>query len=71
MVDAALLKARERFTSGEQQTPLGIAEQIVDSRNDRGNTPKFDTPGEGLSPARQAARRFMRENPELMRLLAQ
>ncbi len=31
---------------------------------------RFNAPDEGLSPARLAARRFMRENPELMRLLA-
>jgi hypothetical protein len=36
--------------------------------------PRFSEPDEGLSPAspaRMAARRFMRENPTLMRLLAQ
>jgi hypothetical protein len=33
--------------------------------------PRFNTSDEGLSPARLAARRFMRENPTLMRLLAQ
>ena len=33
--------------------------------------PHFSSPDEGLSPARIAARRFMRENSTLMRLLAQ
>jgi hypothetical protein len=85
MVDTALLDTLERLTPGEQKALLAVAEYIVGSRNVSGagaladaiiaeipgNAPQFDTPDQDLSPARRAARRFMRENPELMRLLAQ
>ena len=86
MVDVALLETLELLTPSEQKAILAVAE-FLKSRRDgeasaRGLTeallaelptgePRFHTPDEGLSPARMAARRFMRENPNLMRLLAQ
>ena len=86
MVDTALLETLELLTPVEQKAILAIAEYLKSRRADGANVrvladallaelpagkPRFDTPDEGLSPARRAARRFMRENPKLMHLLAQ
>lgn len=86
MVDVALLEALELLTPSEQKAILAIAEFLKNRREDEASArvlteallaevsapePRFHTPDEGLSPARLAARRFMRENPTLMRLLAQ
>jgi len=86
MVDVALLETLELLTVGEQKAILAVAEFLKSRRNEEGSAqlladailaelpadePRFNTPDEGLSPARKAARRFMRENPTLMRLLAQ
>lgn len=79
-MDGTLIDALERLSPAEQQAILTIAEYIERRRASGGavesllaelREPRFSTPDEGLSPARQAARRFMRENPVLMRLLAQ
>ena len=86
MVDTALLETLELLTPVEQKAILVIAEYLKSRRADEPNLqvlteallaelpagePRFDTPDEGLSPARRAARRFMRENAKLMHLLAQ
>jgi hypothetical protein len=86
MVDAALLETLELLTPGEQKAILAVAEFLKNTRGNQPDSrelsealiaelpasePQFATPDEGLSPARLAARRFMRENPSLMRLLAQ
>lgn len=82
MVDTALLATLERLTPAEQKAVLAVAEFLKSHRaaEDQSGAliselqsdgPEFATPDEGLSPARLAARRFMRENPVLMRLLAQ
>ena len=86
MVDTALLETLELLSEGEQQAILAVAEYFKNRRAD-GADPRviteallaelpagalrFDAPDEGLSPGRLAARRLMRENPALMRLLAQ
>jgi hypothetical protein len=85
MLDTALLEALERLTPSEQQAILTVA-KFLKGRNEDGvgaqaltdavlaelpaSEPRFHSTDEGLSPARLAARRFMRENPALMRLLA-
>ena len=86
MLDVALLESLERLTLGEQKAILAVAEFLKSRRETEATAqgltealltelpagePLFTTPDEGLSPARIAARRFMRENPNLMRLLAQ
>lgn len=87
MVDSALLETLERLTPAEQKAILAVAEYLKNRRGEgvdpqaaadallaefpAGEQPGFTTSDEGLSPARLAARRFMRENPSLMRLLAQ
>lgn len=80
MLDGALIDTLERLSPAEQKAILTIAEYIERRRSSGGvvesllaeiSEPRFSTPDEGLSPARQAARKFMRENPVLMRLLAQ
>ena len=86
MLDTALVATLELLTSSEQKAILAVAEYLRSHRNsgtDPRQTaeavlaelssadPRFTTPDEALSPARKAARRFMRENPSLMRLLAQ
>ena len=86
MVNAALLETLEQLTPVEQKAILTVAEYLKSRRADGANAqelteamlaelptaePRFTSPDEGLSPARQAARHFMRENPTLMRLLAQ
>jgi hypothetical protein len=81
MVDSALLRTLELLTLDEQQAILAVAEYLKNKRTDvaaaalvaelTANEPPFVAPDLDLSPARQAARRFMRENPTLMRLLAQ
>lgn len=80
MLDGTLIDTLERLSPAEQKVILTIAEYIEQKRTSAGTVesllaelrePRFSTPDEGLSPARQAARRFMRENPALMRLLAQ
>jgi hypothetical protein len=82
MLDGALVDTLERLTPAEQKTILALADYIVLRRSAGEEAtaesllaelqePRFSTPDEALSPARQAARRFMRENPALMRLLAQ
>lgn len=85
-MDSARLEALELLTPAEQKAILAIAEYLKSRRSEAGETRVlteallaelptgelcFDTPDEGLSPARRAARRFMRENPTLMHLLAQ
>ena len=85
MVDLALLETLELLTPGEQKALLAVAEFLKSRREDDSNSqvlteallaelpvhaPRFNTPDEGLSPARRAARNFMRENPNLMHLLA-
>ncbi len=86
MVDTALLETLELLTPVEQKAILAIAEYLKSRRAGGAKAqvlteallaelptaePRFNTPDEGLSPARRSARRFMRENPTLMRLLAQ
>ena len=86
MVDSALLETLELLDPAEQKAILAVAEYIKGQRAEGvqpgtvteallaelpKDQPHFATPDEGLTPARQAARRFMRENPSLMRLLAQ
>lgn len=86
MVDVALLETLEVLTPSEQKAILAFAEFLKSRRGDEASAevltqtlleelpagePQFSIPDEGLSPARLAARRFMRENPTLMRLLAQ
>ncbi|MEP7354635.1 MAG: hypothetical protein ABI824_15515 [Acidobacteriota bacterium] len=86
MLDAALLETLESLTPGEQKAILAVAEYLTNRRiqgaGSNGESealleelhagePRFATRDEDLSPARRAARRFMRENPALMRLLAQ
>jgi hypothetical protein len=86
MVDSALLQALELLTPDEQEAVLAVAEYLKNRRASaeapstpaaallaelHTSEPHFATKDHGLSPARQAARRFMRENPALMRLLAQ
>lgn len=82
MVDAALLEVLEFLTPSEQRCLLAVAEHLISRRAggtgegdellsalQRGDI-HFAGEDEGLSPARQAARRFMRENPLLFGLLA-
>jgi len=83
MVDTALLEALELLTPAEQKAVLAVAEYLKSQRlagettQDQAEAliaempPHFTTTDDGLSPARLAARQFMRENPALMRLLAQ
>ena len=71
MVDTALLETLEELSPVEQRALLAVAEYLKNRRADGVDAPRFDVPDEGLSPGRIAARRFMRENPALMRLLAQ
>lgn len=86
MLDVALLETLELLTLDEQKAILAVAEFLKSHRGDEtqarllteallaelpAEEPRFNTSDEGLSPARLAARRFMRENPTLMRLLAQ
>lgn len=86
MVDTTLLETLELLTPVEQKAILAIAEYLKSRRAEAGETRvlaeallaelpagelRFDTSDEGLSPARRSARRFMRENPALMHLLAQ
>ena len=81
MVDTALLEALELLSPVEQKAILAIAEYLKNRRADGADAQvvteallsdvPFNSSDEGLSPARRAARRFMRENPTLMRLLAQ
>ena len=86
MVDTALLETLEELSPVEQQVLLAVAEYLKNRRADGadaraiteallaelpGDATRFDASDEGLSPGRIAARRFMRENPALMRLLAQ
>lgn len=86
MVNRALLEALELLTPEEQDAILAVAGYLKDQRVNGtdpsrvtaalleqvpAGEPAFANPDEGLSPARLAARRFMRENPALMRLLAQ
>lgn len=83
MVDTILLETLELLTPTEQQAVLAVAEYLK-SRRETGESaqdqtealvaelpPHFTAADEGLSPARLAARQFMRENSTLMRLLAQ
>ncbi len=85
-MDTALLETLELLTPAEQKAILAIAEYLRSRRADGADAraltdallaelpqgePHFSSPDEGLSPARRAARRFMRENSTLMRLLAQ
>ena len=85
-MDTALLETLELLTPVEQKAILTIAEYLRTRRADGAHAPAlaeallaelpngephFSTPDEGLSPARIAARHFMRENSTLMRLLAQ
>jgi len=85
MVDSELLAALELLTPAEQKALIAIADYLK-ARPNRGTDPRLETesllaelpvcepsftvPDEVLSPARKAARRFMRENSTLMRLLA-
>lgn len=83
MVDATLLETLELLTPPEQKALLAVAEFLKSRREDDTNAqalaeallaegePGFQTPDDDLTPARMAARRFMRKNPTLMRLLAQ
>jgi len=86
MVGSALLQALELLTPDEQEAVLAVAEYLKHQRGGGAepsraaaallaelatDEPRFATGDLELSPARQAARRFMRENPTLMRLLAQ
>ena len=86
MVDTALLETLEELSPVEQQALLAVAEYLKNRRVDGadaraiteallaelpGDAPRFDASDEGLSPGRIATRRFMRENPAMMRLLAQ
>ena len=86
MVDTALIETLELLTPVEQKAILTIAEYLKSQRASGvhasglaeallaelpNGEPHFSSPDEGLSPARIAARRFMRENSTLMRLLAQ
>lgn len=85
MLDSALLQALELLTPDEQEAVLAVAEYLKHQRGEGAERskaaealvteldtgePRFATPDEELSVARRAARRFMRENPILMRLLA-
>ncbi len=86
MVDTALLETLELLSPAEQKAVLAVAEYLKNRRQDgmdagglaeallaefQTGEPRFRVTDEGLSPARIAARRFIRENPALMRLLAQ
>ena len=86
MVDTALLETLELLSPAEQQAILAVAEYLKNRRTDGADAraiteallaelpagaPQFDAPDQGLSVGRIAAGRFMRENPALMRLLAQ
>lgn len=86
MVDTALLETLELLSPAEQKAVLAVAEYLKNRRQDGVDAgglaeallaelptgePQFRGADEGLSPARVAARRFMRENPALMRVLAQ
>jgi hypothetical protein len=86
MLDSGLLESLELLTATEQKAIKVIAEYLLSQRAEGfqpesaaeallaelpQGEPRFATPDEGLSPARLAARRFMRKNPSLMRLLAQ
>jgi len=86
MVDSALLQTLELLTPDEQAAVLAVAEYLKHQRGGGAepstapaaliaeldeSEPRFASRDMALSPARQAARRFMRENPMLMRLLAQ
>jgi hypothetical protein len=85
MVDLALLETLELLTASEQKAILAVAEFLKSRREEEASSqvlteallaelpshePRFRTSDEGLSPARKAARNFMRENPTLMHLLA-
>ena len=85
-MDTALLETLELLTPAEQKVIPAIAEYLKSRRAEAaearvlteallaeipGGEPRFATPDEGISPARRAARRFMRENPTLMHPLAQ
>ena len=85
-MDTALLETLELLTPVEQKAILAIAEYLKSRRADGASAealaeallselpagaPRFNAPDADLSPARKAARRFMRENPTLMHLLAQ
>jgi hypothetical protein len=85
MVNTQLLQALDSLSPAEQRAILAVAEYLIGKRSQNTGevasaeaiTEEFSTgairfnlPDEGLSPARIAARRFMRENPELMNLLA-
>lgn len=85
MVDSNLLATLELLTPGEQQALLAVAHYLK-GREGRSvipvpdaesllaglsqDEPAFSPPDNDVSPARQAARRFMPEHPVLMRLLA-
>jgi ABC-type uncharacterized transport system substrate-binding protein len=86
VVHSSLLQALELLTPVEQEAVLAVAEYLKHQRRSEAepsaaaaallaeldrSKPRFATADTDLSPARQAARRFMRENPALMRLLAQ
>jgi hypothetical protein len=86
MADTELMAALTKLTAEEQKALLAIAEYMKSHRSEGSDArslaaellaellngePRFRGPDEGLSAARIAARRFMRENPALMHLLAQ
>ena len=86
MLDTALLTTLELLTPAEQKAIRASAEYLKSQRDEGAigrqaavedllaelptREPQFSTSGDGLSPARMGARRFMRENPALMHLLA-
>ena len=86
MLDTALLTTLELLTPAEQKSIQALAEFLKSQRAEGAivrqaavedllaelpmREPQFSTSDDGLSPARLAARRFMRENPALMHLLA-
>lgn len=82
-MEATLLETLELLSPAEQKAVLALAEYLKNRRAEGlevaeallaelpAGEPRFSAADEGLSPARIAARRFMRENPALMRLLAQ
>ena len=85
MMNTALLETLESLTPAEQKALLAVAKLLKSHRDGTpssaeigeallaelpGDTLGFRTPDADLSPARAAARRFMRENPTLMGLLA-
>jgi hypothetical protein len=82
MLDSALPGTLKRLTAAEQKAGLTVAEYIESQRasGEKGAAaaivaefadPLFTDSEENLSPARRAARQFMRENRDLMQLLAQ